>query len=307
MRLIGDIGGTNVRFATVENGQLKNIKKFLKKDFHNITDAINKYISLLEEKPNEAVIAVNTPVIGNKPHAGNNDWGYKTETLNEDTGIKKIVFMNDLVAHAMSIPHVEKEEKYKLHGKAEINEGPMAIVGPGTGLGVSYGLFDKQTNKYEFFPSEGGAQIVSVANTKQIDIINKMLKKQPFIRWEELTSGKGIAHLYEALFDEKKTTEVIMQELYKGSKKSLEVFNIVCEFLGILIRNVATTFLPTGGIYIIGGIFNRKENLEILKASDFMNYYNFTAPYKSTFIKDYPIYVITHPNSAFIGLANYKF
>lgn len=305
MRLIGDIGGTNVRLAIVENEKITNIKKFLKKDFTNITEAIKHYMTSVDKYPNEAVIAVNTPVVDNKPFAGSNNWGYESSTLKQDTKLEKIIFLNDLVAHAMSLPYINDSEKHKVYGREEAPKGTIAIVGPGTGLGVAYGLFDEQSSCYNFIPSEGGSQLVSPADIKQIEILTKILAKQSFVRWEEMVSGKGIAYLYEALFNEKKTTEDIMYELSEGSKRAKETFTIICEFLGVLLRNIAATFLSDGGIYIIGGIFSRKENLEFLKKSKFADYYRFTFPQKATFMEDYPIYVITHPESAFVGLANY--
>ncbi|MDR1693615.1 MAG: glucokinase [Lactobacillaceae bacterium] len=308
MRLIGDIGGTNVRFAFVDDkGKISETKKFLKSDFENITKAVITYKSMISKNITEAVIAVNTPVIDNKPHAGSNDWGYKTATLERDTGIAKIVFINDLLAHASAIPHLTDDHIEKIYGGKKDKEGSVVIIGPGTGLGISYGCYNKDTTKMDYFPSEGGAELAAAADLKQQEIIKKMLKYQPYVRWEELTSGKGISNLYEALYDDKKTTEEIMSDFGKGSEKSREVFGIFCEFLGILARNFAATFLSTGGIYIIGGILNREENLEFFKKSRFIDYYSFTfSNNKSVFIKDYPIYVITHDNSALVGAANFE-
>ena len=207
------------------------------------------------------------------------------------------------MAHASAIPYLEEKNKIKINGGVPHPYGSIAVIGPGTGLGMSFGFFDFEKNKYVFHPSEGGNRIAAGADDKQLSIISKILKKCSFVRWEDLISGQGIKNIYEALFDEIKPTEEIMHGLQKEAK-SIEAFDMVCGFLGLFARNVADIFLCSGGIYIIGGIFSRKENLEFLKKSSFMSYYNITLPKGSPYLENYPITVVTEENLALTGLAN---
>lgn len=306
MRLIADIGGTNVRFAIVDNNKhVENIQKFKKTDFPDITGAIKHYISLLESKPKEAVIAVNTAVLNNKPKVDTkNYWGYNSESILQDTGLSKIIYLNDLYSHAIAIPFLENVSQYQVFGKNP-DKGCVLVIGPGTGLGASYGNYNLDKKAYDFFPSEPGGQIVTAVNEHHQKVIDAIWKIRPFVRWDEMTSGRGITLIYEALYGVKKSTDDIMLELHQGDEKSKEVFEYFCEFLGTLIRNTASLMLSSGGIFIVGGVLTRPENLELFKKSKFYDYYNYTLLENTTHIKDYPIYVVTKPHLPFLGLANF--
>lgn len=308
MRLVADIGGTNVRFSLVnDNKEISDYKKFLKIDFENVTEAIKYYLSTLKVKPVDAVMAINTAVINNVPKMDTeNYWGYNSETILEDTGLENITYINDLYSHAIAIPHLENISQYKVFGGEPEKKGCVFVVGPGTGLGASYGNYNEDKKKIDFFPSEPGGEVISAVNPRHQKIVDAVWKIRPFVRWDEWTSGRGITLMYEALYGIKKSTDDIMKELHEGSEKSKEVFDYFCEFLAILIRNKASFLLSSGGIYIVGGILTRPENLELFKKSKFYDYYNYTLKENTTHIKDYPIYVITKPHLPFLGLANYK-
>lgn len=306
MKLIGDIGGTNVRFAIVnDDGKVENLIKYKKTEFKDVTDALKTYLKTIKIDVKEAVLAVNTLVLDNSPDDENNYWNYNYPKIKEETGLDKITYLNDLVAHASAIPFLKENEKVKIFGKTIHERGPMVVVGPGTGLGLSYGIYNYEQEKYHFFPSEAGNALASFADEENLNFLHKMFSVRRFVRWEEIISGEGIHNIYKALHNEDKTTESIMEELHKDMEKSQQVWDIFCQFLGVLLRNAATTFLATGGIYIIGGILSRPENMERLKQSKFLKYYHFSSPEETVFIKDYPIYIVNHPNSAFLGLVNY--
>lgn len=310
MRLIADIGGTNARFALVDGkGEIFQIRNFLKNDYESVADAINDYKVFTGEDVSEILLAVNTPIVDGRPHINANNWGYENKNLEKDVGVKKIIFFNDLQAHAMSLPFLKKSEKTLIHGKNADTEGTVAIIGSGTGLGLAYGIYDAKQKKHNFYPSEGGNQVASPVDDEQVKVIGKLLKILPFVRWEDISSGRGINSLYNALFGQDKSTEIIMQEFAEGSEKSRKVFTLFCEFLGAFTHNVGDTFLPSGGIYITGGILTRKENVEFMTNNTrFLDYYSSQNIYKdrSKYLEQYPIYLITHPNPALLGLAGYE-
>jgi len=310
MRLIGDIGGTNARFALADKqGNISEVKNFLKKDYAAVKDALLAYKTSVAVEITEIVLAVNTPVVEGWPHVNTNNWGYENKNLVEELNVKRIVFFNDLQAHAMSLPFLKAEDKIQIYGGAANPKGTIAVAGPGTGLGLAYGVYDQTHKKHIFHASEGGNQIASGIDEEQLEIIKKVLKVRPFVRWEDLSSGRGIIALYSALFAEEKPVEEIMDELANGCEKARVVFKLFCEFLGGFVHNVGTTFLPEGGIYIIGGILTRKENIEfLLNQTKFADYYYSPEIYKAhgAYLKNYPIYLVTHFNPALLGLANYN-
>ena len=305
MRLVGDVGGTNVRFACADKqGNITNIKNYLKSDYNNICDAVNAYKKDLSVVCEEVYLAVNAPVRNDKPFINHNNWGYDVDCFLTEFDVKKVMFFNDLQAHAMSLPFLKADEKVLLNGQSSDLEGNLAVVGPGTGLGLAFGLYDKQSMSYKFNSSEGGNQLASGCDEKQQDVIAKIKTKKTSVRFEDVCSGNGLVVLYEALHDIKIDNKKFINDLKDADKKAVEVFVMFCEFLGTFMHNVGAAFLPSGGLYIIGGILADEGNLELLKKTKFLEYYFSKEFYNTDYLATYPIYIVKHKNPALLGLAN---
>jgi len=310
IRLIGDIGGTWARLAVAnKGGDIVAVTKLWRDDYDNIVHAVNTYKSFLGIEIDEALLAVNTVIEDNVPFFKQHDWGYKNTDFKKEFGVDKIVFFNDLQSHALSIAHLRQNDKERLqNGTAHNPEGVIVVVGPGTGLGIAYGVFDKTSRKHIFYGSEGGNQIIGAVDKEQLEVVSQLLKVRPYVRWEDACSGRGIEALYEALYGEVKKTEDIMADFYENNFKSINVFTNVCNFLGGFLHNIGKAYLPFGGIYITGGVYsNRPKNIEHLKSSRFLDYYYSEAIYGEMpeYLKKFNIDLVTHFNPGLLGLANY--
>lgn len=309
MRLIGDIGGTNARFAVVDaEKNIIRIENMQKKDFANFEDAINAYKQKHGLHFDEVVLAVNAPIKEGFPVINANNWGYENNDIVKSLQVERFAFFNDLKAHAMSLPFLPPEEIRQLKfGKIE-PKGSVAIIGPGTGLGVAFGVFDEASGQHIFHPSEGGNQTAGAVGAEQLQILAKVAHVCPSVRWEDLCSGRGIPKIYQSLYDEAKTTEDIMADFAKDCPNAQTVFRHFCEFFGAFLHNIATMLLPSGGIYIVGGILSREENLNFLiNHTDFGRFYYADDLYCTNYLDAYPIFVVTNPSTALVGLANYEF
>lgn len=303
LKLIGDIGGTNARLALVdEQRQIFDIKIYKKKEFDNIAEAINAYLQNRTERPIQAVLAVNAPIGNGKPIKNKNDWGYHQENLLEQTRLQEIAFVNDGVAHAMAIPYLDNKDKSVVYDGITMPHGLITAIGVGTEVGFAFGVFDAKLKKYIFQPSEGGAQMAAAVTPRQAEILAKISIQGHLCEWNQIASGRGIAHIYEALFDEPKTTAEIMQDLQQGEPKAVETFALFTEFLGLLVRNAAFTFLPYGGIYLTGGVLAHQETLAQLLSSEFEEYYQWGAD-QLCCIQKIPVFTANNNISALIGLA----
>lgn len=303
MKLIGDIGGTNVRLALV-NGQRQicDLKIYKKKEFGNIAEAINFYLQGKASRPQEAVLAVNAPIENGKPIKNKNDWSYHEANLLVQTQLQKITFINDGVAHSMAIPYLTEEDKSIVYAGNAIENGVIAAIGVGTEVGFAFGVYNPQAGKYTFSPSEGGSQLAAAVTPRQAQTLAKISAQGHLTEWNQITSGRGISHLYEALFDEQKATAEIMQNLQQGEQKAVETFALFAEFLGLLVRNAAYSFLPYGGIYLTGGILAHSETLTQLLHSEFDKYYQWgDAPLCC--IREIPVFTANNNTSALTGLA----
>ena len=310
IRLIGDIGGTWARLAVAnKGGDIVAVAKLLRDDYDNIVNAVNAYKGFLGIEIDEALLAVNTVIEDNVPFFKQHDWGYRNTDFKKEFGVEKVIFFNDVQSHALSLAYLKQNEKERLQDGTAFNpEGVKVVVGPGTGLGIAFGIFDPASRKHIFYGSEGGNQIIGAVDKEQLEVVSQLLKVRPYVRWEDACSGRGITALYEALYGEVRTVEDIMADFAKSNSKSINVFTNVCNFLGGFLHNIGKAYLPFGGIYITGGVFgNRPENIEHLKNSRFLDYYYSEAIYGEMpeYLKKFNIDLVTHFNPGLLGLANY--
>ena len=71
MILVGDIGGTNARFAIAIQAAGKKIvisdyEKFKSRDFPDFSDLVQSFIDSIDHKPGKAILAVAGPVQSGK-------------------------------------------------------------------------------------------------------------------------------------------------------------------------------------------------------------------------------------------------
>jgi glucokinase len=110
MLLVGDIGGTNARFAIAELGSYpSNVRKLPTAHYPGLVEAAEDYLSgvpMLEE----AVLAVAGPVLGNEVAFSNSPWRFSIDDVRKRLGLRRLFVINDLVAHALSVAALTPDE-----------------------------------------------------------------------------------------------------------------------------------------------------------------------------------------------------
>jgi glucokinase len=138
-RLLGDIGATNVRFALLSNGVLGPIKWFTVTDFPRFTDAVNAFLDgyCRQVSVCEALLAVAGPVDKDRCVLTNSAWTIDAAELCGAFSFAKVHILNDFEATALSLPLLTAADLYPVGGGEAVLGAPMAVLGPGTGLGVA--------------------------------------------------------------------------------------------------------------------------------------------------------------------------
>src|SRR5215470_12881270 len=180
----------------------------------------------------------------------------------------------------------------------------MAVLGPGTGLGVAC-LVDR-SEKAVVIASEGGHATLAGTCEQEDRIVDQLRKRFGHVSAERAISGSGLENLYQAIaalegldIPPRNATEITRDALSgecQIAKRSLEAF---CAFLGSFAGNVALTFGARGGVYIAGGISPRI--LDFLVQSEFRKRFEAKGRLRN-YLEAIPSYVITHPAAALIGL-----
>jgi glucokinase len=110
MRLVGDIGGTNARFAIAEPGKYPyDVRKLPAAQYPGLVEAAQDYLSgapMVEE----AVLAVAGPVLGDEVRFSNSAWRFSIDDVRQRLGLRKLVVINDLVAQGLSFAVLRPDE-----------------------------------------------------------------------------------------------------------------------------------------------------------------------------------------------------
>jgi len=303
--LLGDIGATNARFSLLSNGNLNAISSFEVARFGQFTDALAIFIEkhCRQTQIHKVLLAIAGPVKGGRVALTNSSWVIDIGELQTVFGLEARI-INDFEAVALSLPSLTSGDLAGIGGGESELGAPMAVLGPGTGLGVA--CLVGRSDRRVVIASEGGHATLAPACEQEDRIVNQLRKRFGHVSAERVISGSGLENIYQAIaalegleFPPRNAAEITNNALSGEcplARRSLQAF---CAFLGSFAGNVALTFGARGGVYIAGGISPRILNFLI--QSEFRKRFEAKGRFQS-YLKAIPTYVITHPAAALIGL-----
>jgi glucokinase len=318
--LIADIGGTNARFAltpirTIEaGGDLELTESDLiaptalnGAEYETILDAIEAYLAGPAKdyaRPTNSVMAIACPTDKDQITMTNHTWSFKVSELKASLGFSSLTFINDYNALANAIPQLDDTGLIKV-GRGEATKGkPIAVTGPGTGLGLAALAFlDHEPVTLE---TEGGHAHFAPTNETEIEILKFLLTKYDRVSNERLISGMGLENIYQALThiagDEKTLSapEISKSAVEGTDPVCVEALNHFCSIFGNYAGDIALSIGAKGGLYITGGIIPRF--IEYFKASDFRTRFEQKAR-MSGFVETIPTYVVVSDQPGLLGSA----
>lgn len=313
LRLLADIGGTYARFAVQRPGEpAKKLRRYRCADFADIVTAIRAYFrqAKLRPLPTVGAIAVAAPVVGDKVRMTNHPWHFSIEALRRTLGFDALVVVNDFLAIAESIPFLTASERRKIGGNRSMRRAPIAVIGPGTGLGVGALVPDENGRAngmlWHAIATEGGHATMAGSNDREDAIIRQIRRRHSHVSAERCLSGRGLANLYRALAEIERikapelTPPAITRRAQKGDRLACEAVAMFCAMLGSTAGNLALIYGAIGGVYIAGGIVPKLGRLFDTRL--FRQRFTDKGRYRS-YLGAIPVYVITHRLPALIGLA----
>lgn len=308
--LIGDIGGTNARFAILLDSyaEPKQFPIVQTADFATIDDAIQTAIlDRTSVQPRSAVLAVAGPVDGDEIELTNCPWVVRPRVMIENLGLRDVVVLNDFEAQALAVVALGEEHMEKIGpGTPEPTAGRV-VLGPGTGLGVA-GLIHA-CNRWIPVPGEGGHMDIGPRTPRDFQVFPHLEPIEGRISGEQLLCGRGLVNIYRAVAKAdgaapRFTTpaEITGAALEKSDRIAEEALSIFVTCLGRTAGDLALVFMSRGGVYLTGGI--AQKIVPALQTGEFRAAFEDKAPHKEL-MRDMPVYVITHPLAALAGLAAY--
>lgn len=159
--LVGDIGGTNARFALWRDQQIESVRVLPTIDYPRPEDAIRAYlrdVGQSVEALQAVCLACAGPVSGDEFVFTNNHWRLSRKAFCQDLGLSDLLLINDFTAMALGMTRLRDGELISVcEGQSEPGRARL-VIGPGTGLGVAT-LLPMPDGSWHALPGEGGARL----------------------------------------------------------------------------------------------------------------------------------------------------
>lgn len=310
-RLLADIGGTNARFALErEAGSITHAEVLACAAYPTLAAAVQAYLALPQVAAvtggvlRHAAIAIANPVTGDQVRMTNHHWEFSIEAMRNALGLDTLVVVNDFAALARALPHLGTQQR-KIGAGEPLADAPLALIGAGTGLGVS-GLIP-HPGGWTALRSEGGHVTFAPSNELELAILQYAWRQFEHVSAERLLSGAGVELIYRALAERSAhpepqlaAAEVSRRALAGQCALCDQVLDVFCGMLGSVAGNLAITLGAQGGVYIGGGIVPRLG--QRFEASPFRQRFE-SKGRMGGYLCTIPTYVITAEYPAFLGVS----
>ena len=308
--LVGDIGGTWARFGLVgRDGTLGQVEVGECRDHAGLAEALDAYLRDAGQgiRPQQAAISVACPVLGDRVRLTNHPWSFSIEAIRQRFGFERMTVINDFSAVARAVPLLGDADRMQIGGGRPAAGAAIAVLGPGTGLGVS-GLVPAGDG-WAVIEGEGGHATMAAASRREEQVLAEVGREFGHVSAERVLSGPGLVNLHRALcrLDGKppgnpgpSPREILASGVEGRSPRCREVLDLAAELLGTFAADLALTLGARGGVYIGGGLMPRCAHrfAESGFRSRFENKGRF-----SEYLSNTPTYLILHDFSALLGLA----
>lgn len=331
MILVGDIGGTNTTLAAVSHAEgrftLQHSKRYASASLASIAEALEDFLvtSPAREDLESCCLSGAGPVRNNHCTMTNVPWIIDGDEVEKLLTVPTFV-INDFSAICYALPlmetHQEIDSQALPHadGSTPAPHGSVrAVVGAGTGLGTGYLIEDR--GHYTAHASEGGHTDFAPLD-EEMEIVHDYLASRFPIQpgAEQYVSGQGIRNAYHAF---RRSGRIVSDthtdriDALDASDQPAEIARVAMTHEGcaavmrLFVRmyaryasNTAVFFLPTGGLYLAGGIAAKNERW--LRQDDlFMR--TFEENYNSRvtpLLKTMPVFLIRDYSVSLYGAAH---
>ena len=307
--LVGDAGGTNVRFALAafagDRVNLSDVWKRPGRDYETFEAALDAYLK--ETTPDYAGASFGFAGVTGGSHVEllNRGWTVDLAAVKQRLGIERLVAVNDFIAMARSAPELSGDEVRPIAKGTIDPKGSCAIGGPGTGFGV--GLLRRIEQGWVVIGGEGGHQAFTPETDIEWKLAGKLRKKHGYVSNEIVTAGMGFDDTRDALFEvmglkpKPLTQAEVIDAANAGDPMALEFCRLRARTIMTAMGNMALVANATGGVFIAGGVSQRLEPW--LKERASLDRFHVRWP-RTELMKPIPVSLIASETAPLIGSAH---
>ncbi|MGU3538395.1 glucokinase [Methylobacterium sp. A54F] len=307
--LVGDIGGTNARFALVEaKGAKPRVLSHEPTAGHpDPSSAIRASLAKGGgPAPRSAILAIAGRVDGPEVQLTNAHWVIAGARLGADFDLVSSVVVNDYVPVAAGAAGIAPDDLTPIGPLRREAAGARLVLGPGTGFGAA--ALVPYADRLAIVSTEAGHTEFGPCDADEEAVWHAVERVEGRVTVEALLSGPGLSRLHAAVrqvrtgaaADRIDPAAITEAGLSASDPHAAEALALFARLLGRACGDLALTFLATGGVYIGGGIAPRI--VDVLREGGFRTAFERKAPF-AAMMREIPTSVITVHDPALTGLA----
>ena len=306
-RLLGDIGGTNARWAwqASAGADLQDISVQPCGASASLEESAKGYLRAHgHQNPQWAGIGIATAITGDEVRMTNNDWRFSIAEFQQSMGLKRCLVINDFTSLALSLPALKSTDLRAMGGGAAVADQTIALLGPGTGLGVS-GLLADGKGQYTALSGEGGHVTIAASDDREAALLSALRITFAHVSAERVLSGPGLVNLYNAVCATEGVAamaltpaDVTDAAIARTDAQCVIAVEYFTRFLGSVAGNLALTLGSLGGLYIGGGIVPRLG--AAFDDALFRQQFEAKGRYQA-YLQNMPVWLITASTPALVG------
>ena len=324
--LAGDMGGTKTLLALygLNNGRLQTLhqERFRSSDWSSLEPMLQAFISQRPAEipaPDHGCIAVAGPVRNRTAKITNLPWQLKEEDLAAAASMQQLELVNDFGVLIYGLPHFEADQQVVLQDGLQ-DQGPVAILGAGTGLGMARGV---QTGRGLLSLSCEGGHREFAARTEEEWQLACWLKRDLGVERlsvERIVSGTGLGHVAHWLLSQPHAQSHPLRDMATSwrsntaadfpaqvSRSAMEGDDLMHHALqlwlsayGAAAGDLALQELCSGGLWVGGG--TAIKQLERLKSEAFLAPMRCKGRFEG-FINNLPVRALVDPDAGLFSAA----
>lgn len=292
--MVGDIGGTNARFALLRSGRIGTIRRVPTSTLSDTAQALAAIAAEMPARVEAVALAAAGPKFGGTVTLTNASVRINADELRKALRLRWALVENDLGALARGIPALTSRDLRPLHKGAVDPHATRVVVGPGTGLGIAAVTPSgtPRSRQWAVISGEGGHATASLG----------MEIKPPLKTWEDVLSGPGLLRLYRAAGGDVPTPDAVTARALSGEAKAKRTISQWCRMLGSCCGDMTLLFGARGGCYVGGGLVRALGRA--FDRGAFVAGYEDKRDFQD-YVSRVAVWRITHRNPVMVGLREF--
>jgi glucokinase len=296
MKLIGDVGGTKVLLALVDEGRIVQQRRLASADFSSFDALLGAYLHDVPASIDGGCLAVAGPIAddGRSAKITNLPWTIDAAALEAQFRLGPLQLINDFAGVALGVTAQAGDKLVTLQTGEPLADGVKLVIGAGTGLGMA------TLSGGTILPSEGGHVGFAPQDETQARVWAALLKEHGRVTAERVISGSGLAAIHRILSGVSADPAEISERALGGDAVARRSVDVFLAAFGAFAGDMALAVMARGGVYLAGGI--AAKILPLMQAGTFLAAFNAKAEH-ADLVRRMPVQVALDPEIGLQGAA----